>query len=524
MTPRGMTTRVGVGPSPRRGSVIVVVIWALAIAALATAAVQLVAYRHAIVGREALGRIQARWAARAGVEESIAAMEYHTENPDPRDAFALVRDLEDVSFGELASGTWDIRHFRDGQEWAGPMDEHSKINLNTVAPPQLLNLRGMTPDVADAILDWRDDNDDVEGQGAEVSYYLNRDAGYRPRNGNFRSIAELELVAGAWPEFVRGEDWNLNGRLDPNENDGSETFPKDKPDDELDAGWSAFLTASSIAPVNAVSGEPRLNLKSASPVEIKDRFELDDSQAAALKNFAGTQNARLGTLLTTELGKLGVSAGSQNRENLAGGGSLGGSGGGGRGGSGGRGGRGGSGGGGDAGGSEGGKDNAGGGEVKGAPAPRGGSARGGRSRGNSGSPTGAANPNIKALDTAQLRAIFDEATLEEVDEVKPGKFNLNTVPAELLKEVLSFDPKVADQIISLRESREEGISSIVDLLEINGLEPGTLLNLSTQADTRSWVYSISSRGRSATTGAEVEIFVVVDRSTVPARIIEYREQ
>jgi len=164
--------------------------------------------------------------------------------------------------------------------------------------------------------------------------------------------------------------------------------------------------------------------------------------------------------------------------------------------------------------------------VKGAPQPRGGAAggRGGGSRGNSGTPTGAANPNIKALDTAQLRAIFDEATLEEVTEVTPGKFNLNTIPAETLKEVLSFDPKVADQIVALRESREEGISSIVDLLEINGIEPGTLLNLSTQADTRSWVYSISSRGRSATTGAEVEIFVVVDRSTVPARIIEYREQ
>ena len=40
------------------------------------------------------------------------------------------------------------------------------------------------------------------------------------RNGFYRSVAELELVAGIWGDFVRGEDRNLNGRMDPNENDG----------------------------------------------------------------------------------------------------------------------------------------------------------------------------------------------------------------------------------------------------------------------------------------------------------------
>ena len=43
-----------------------------------------------------------------------------------------------------------------------------------------------------------------------------------------------------------------------------------------------------------------------------------------------------------------------------------------------------------------------------------------------------------------------------------------------------------------------------------------------QLDVTGWVYSISSRGKS-TSGQEVEIHAVVDRSTLPVKIIEYRE-
>ena len=53
----------------RRGSVVVVVVWAVAIAAVLVAATQVVSFRQAVVGRETLARVQARWAARAGVEQ-----------------------------------------------------------------------------------------------------------------------------------------------------------------------------------------------------------------------------------------------------------------------------------------------------------------------------------------------------------------------------------------------------------------------------------------------------------------------
>ena len=61
-----------------RGSVIVLVIWAVAIAAVLVAAAQVLAFRQAAMGREAMARVEARWAARAGIEETIAVLEYHT--------------------------------------------------------------------------------------------------------------------------------------------------------------------------------------------------------------------------------------------------------------------------------------------------------------------------------------------------------------------------------------------------------------------------------------------------------------
>jgi len=51
------------------------VLWAIAIATLVTSSIQLVAYRQATVGNEALDRVRARWAARAGLENTMDLME-----------------------------------------------------------------------------------------------------------------------------------------------------------------------------------------------------------------------------------------------------------------------------------------------------------------------------------------------------------------------------------------------------------------------------------------------------------------
>jgi DNA uptake protein ComE-like DNA-binding protein len=526
-----------------RGSVVVVVVWAVAVAAVLVSATQIVTFRQAVVGRETLARVQARWAARAGMEQMVAIMEFHLQNADPDDPMAVVRDMEEHATGTTATGSWDIRHFLDGLEWAGPLDEGAKLNINVATSVQLTNIPNMTPDVVDAIIDWRDADDNVQGLGAESDYYANRSLGYKPRNGNFRSFAELELVAGAWPQYVRGEDWNLNGRLDANENDGNKSFPNDKPDGKLDGGWSKFLTATSVQSPMSLSGEDKLPLKGADPESLTKRLGIDADQAKALATYGNQPNAKPEALIATPLSQL--ASGGTGGTGGTGGGSSGSTGGksGGTGASGGRssgassastsmsastggsssGGMSSSGGKQSSGGAGRGSTGSGGSGGSGSPSAAGGGSSGRSSSGRSSGGTGGASA-VADLTNAQLRAVLRETTADDFTKPVPGRMNINTVPDSVLKEVMEIDPRLADAIIARRRAKPEGITSLADLSDMSGINPTVLTQLATQFDVTSSVYTVTSRGRAATTGAEVEIEAVVDKSQLPAKIISYREQ
>ena len=141
--------------------------------------------------------------------------------------------------------------------------------------------------------------------------------------------------------------------------------------------------------------------------------------------------------------------------------------------------------------------------------------------------TGQAAPApVTALTDEQLAAAFSELTMHDPEVRRPGKLNINTVPADLLRFLvtsLGADEVIAEEIIYMRSGRPEGITSIIDLRQIAELTDTLLLGIARLMDTTSNVYTICSRGRSQATGAEVEIIAVVDRSTVPVRILEYRE-
>jgi DNA uptake protein ComE-like DNA-binding protein len=489
---------------------VVVVVWSVAIAAVMVAATQIVSYRQAVVGRESLARVEARWAARAGLEQMIALMEFNATTPTPDDPLALVRDMEAMAIGEVATGTWSISHFNDGVEWAGPRDEGAKLNVNVATRAQLANIPGMSPDVVDAIVDWRDTNDNVEGLGAESDYYTNRSMGYRPRNGPFRSIAELELVAGCWPKYVRGEDWNLNGRLDPNEDDGPRSFPDDKPDGRLDAGWSQYLTALSRQSPMSLSGNEKFRLGAADPDTLMKAAGVDDAQAKALIAWAGQGSNRPEMLLATPLSQL--ASGQQGQGSNARGGTGNARGGGG---------------GGSAGNASLGTGADSGGARSGGSSRSGGAgqqATSGRSSGGRGASGTDGRAAVRDLDAPQLRAILREASNDSFAQRVPGRININTAPVALLKEVMQIDPRVADAIVARRNSSPRGIASIADLQGMSGLTPALLTQIAQQFDVTSSVYTVTSRGRSASTGAEVEIEAIVDRSTNPATIVSYRER
>lgn len=127
----------------------------------------------------------------------------------------------------------------------GLVDESSKLDLNApwLTVDLLMNLPGMTTELAAAILDWRDADSEVNAAGgAEDETYQRRSPAYHCKNGPFESVEELRLVNGALLDAVYGEDANLNGVLDPNENDADGSVPMDNRDGRLDYGMFEHFT------------------------------------------------------------------------------------------------------------------------------------------------------------------------------------------------------------------------------------------------------------------------------------------
>ena len=437
--------------SRNRGSILIIVIWAIAVLAVIVGGTQVVCYRMAAVGTKSMEQIQARWAARAGVEQVIAVMSYHLENPDSQDALAILRDMEDIAIGKTNTGTWEITHVVDGQLFLGPMDESSKLNINTVSVNELveMDLDGLSQDVIDAIVDWRDEDDEVSLMGAEDDFYRNRNLNYEPRNSDLKSIAEMELIAGVWPESLRGPDTRLLNNFDTSV--------------AIDPGWGEYFTAYTTTRSLTPQGLPRFRLDNAEESEIAEYFGLTPDQAAGVKSFAsGGNDLKLESILAQGIADAGTRSG-------------------------------------------------------------------GRSSRRTGLSTSGANnsqddQNDALLTLAQHRMILEEGWIGDLENVLPGRVNLNTASLKALETVFSFDISLAEDVMTLRSSREGGITSILDLLETGRITPEILGAVGHRLTTSATVYAITSRGRSTNGDIETAMFVVVDRSSLPVQILEYREE
>jgi len=140
------------------------------------------------------------------------------------------------------------------------VDEAGKLNLNTATVAMLQQLPGMTDELAASIIDWRDADDEVTANGAESGTYLGLQPSYSCKNAPFESIEELAWVHGATRTILYGEDANLNGVLDPNEDDGSRTLPYDNSDGKLDPGILEYVTVFSREPNKRQDGTERVNI------------------------------------------------------------------------------------------------------------------------------------------------------------------------------------------------------------------------------------------------------------------------
>lgn len=287
---------------PRRGSVLYVVLVIIALLTLAAYQFSEIMLVETTASDMYARRAQTRAYADSGVERVLAALGnrqlvtgdnvtevnlyantalFHgvvenpgAENPRIIGRFSVVSPVETDAY---------CRQYRFGLA-----DESGKLNLNTLttvagndeegqlrAQNMLMQIPGMTMDIADAILDWIDSDDTVRQYGAELGDYAA--LGYEPSNGPMLSLDELLLVRGVTPQMVFGFDTNRNGVVDPQEEIAANAAGATTPAARL--GWSAYLTVQSKESNKSLAREDKINVNDGVLTDLYDRLVQDLADA-----------------------------------------------------------------------------------------------------------------------------------------------------------------------------------------------------------------------------------------------------
>ena len=158
----------------------------------------------------------------------------------------------------------------------GVTDESGKINLNAMVRidssgeslhAMLVLLPNMTEELADAIVDWLDEDEDQRASGAEAGAYSE----YKPKNGPLSTIDELLLVRGVTPELLYGNDRNRNGIQDAGESNGG----------DFSRGWSDYLTVYGRELNVDSTGAPRYYVNGTTLAEVNQKIAEAAGQALA---------------------------------------------------------------------------------------------------------------------------------------------------------------------------------------------------------------------------------------------------
>ena len=428
-----------------------------------------------------------------------------------------------------------------GMEDAGDTESLS----NSLAVTLLMALPGMTEEIADAILDWIDEDDEARPYGAEREYYSTLPTPYEPANGPLQSVEELLLVRGVTPELLFGVDANRNGVIDVDEQQrygiGVETSGA--------LGWAAYLTVHGAEANKDDEGQPRVNVNQDDMEQLLDELSValgDDDLATFIVAYRISGQPSAAAAGIAAIAGQDGGGGAPGQGGGGGGGPGGGPpnpnallqapGGGGQGGGGGGGGRGGAGG-------DAGIGDGGGGRVESWSADR---------LGDLDLTGGAGNRLTQMLDlidaevtlgdgdaavtyrspvasdpislAAYLPLIMDKLTTQDV-AVLPGRINLNECPAELLYALPVLDGDTAEAILEARQGdagesdrRFETWPLTEGLVTVEQMR--LLLPLVTGGGD---VFRAQIIGYFETVGASHRSEVIIDATTVNPKMVAWRD-
>lgn len=276
--------------SPRDGSILLVVLVTVAVLALSVLSFSSLMLVEEEAARVMTRRIQSKYLVDSGMEYTrlyLARPEAEIfeagglwDNEESFRGVAAVADVNNpqrnASIGRFTLVAPSLND--DGQPEGtryGVVNESTKININvlpyydyydllreeeaTTGRDILLGLPNMTEDIADAILDFIDMDNERREFGAESSHYSGLTPAYAAKNGPLDSIEELLLIRDVTPELLFGLDTNRNGVLDDEEaalGDVSLT------EAESVLGWANYLTLYSKESNLTPEGIQKININS----------------------------------------------------------------------------------------------------------------------------------------------------------------------------------------------------------------------------------------------------------------------
>lgn len=189
----------------RRGTVLVTATWVVIILTglllvfARSMRVELIAASNRLASEQAA-------AVERGAEQYVLSLVDGTAG-DPSAILSAPAEQMQVGGGYF----WIIRPTDDELSYDfGIADESGKLNLNTATAEELVKLPGMSLEVADAIIDWRDTDEQVTNSGAESNYYISNGR-YTAKNAGFETIEELRLVKDVNAGLLYGYDLNRDG-------------------------------------------------------------------------------------------------------------------------------------------------------------------------------------------------------------------------------------------------------------------------------------------------------------------------
>ncbi|MFN9605952.1 MAG: type II secretion system protein GspK, partial [Planctomycetota bacterium] len=166
----------------------------------------------------------------------------------------------------------------------------------------LMALPAMNEEIADAILDFIDADDEVREYGCEREYYSQLPSPYAPSNGPLDSIEQLLLVRGVTPTLLFGLDQNRNGVLESSEENAALGLGGTTSSPAL-GGMGSNSVASSASSSSSSTQPPNLGWAMYLTLYSKEKNVTSDGSARVNLNGSDLQTLRtdLGTALGDDL-------------------------------------------------------------------------------------------------------------------------------------------------------------------------------------------------------------------------------